>query len=348
MMALLIDLAERGWVPDVLVRAGIRQIIRGRLKEEYGDGESARIARVNQLMRELGESVVALETDRANQQHYEVPTAFFRLVLGEHMKYSACLFEPDDCSLDQAEQAMLATYAQRAELADGQSILDLGCGWGSFSLWAAQRYPGARVVAVSNSASQREFIESMAVQRGLTNLEVVTQDVNALEFESARFDRVVSVEMFEHVRNYRLLLERIARWLKPDGRLFVHLFCHRETAYPYSSEGDANWMGRYFFTGGLMPAVSTLAHFNDHMLIDRQWRVSGTHYQRTAKAWLDRLDGQREAARSALAVVYGPDVGRWFGRWRLFFMACEELFGYRGGTEWFVAHYRLQRRTTPE
>ncbi len=346
-MGLGIELAERGLLPDLLVRQGIRQIVRGRIRDEYRDGERSRLARIDALMQELAQSELALATQAANEQHYEVPTAFFRLVLGDHLKYSACLFEHANSTLDEAEAAMLLLYAERAELADGQEVLDLGCGWGSFTLWAAARYPGSRFTAVSNSASQRQFIEQTAAQHGLANIEVLTRDVNHLDFEGARFDRVVSIEMFEHMRNYRVLLERIARWLKTDGCLFVHIFCHRETAYPYETAGEDNWMGRHFFTGGLMPAIDTLAQFDQHLAIEAQWQVPGIHYQRTARAWLSRLDANRLRVRAVLAETYGNDVDRWVNRWRLFFMACEELFGYRAGTEWLVAHYRLRHRRLP-
>jgi len=242
-MSVVIDIAERGLVPDFLVRTGIRRLVRGRIADEYRGGEPARLARVNALLLELGSSELALETQAANAQHYEVATGFFQLVLGAHMKYSAALFEREDTSLDDAEAAMLALYAVRAGLVDGQQVLDLGCGWGSFTLWAAGKFPRSRFTAVSNSATQRQFIEETASQRGLLNVEVLTRDVNHLEFDPACFHRVVSIEMFEHMRNYQLLLARIARWMKPEGRVFVHIFCHRETAYPYATEGDDNWMG---------------------------------------------------------------------------------------------------------
>lgn len=343
-MGLGIDLAERGLVPDFLLRMAIRRIIRSRLADEYRDGEAARLARVKTLLEELSGSALALATRTANEQHYEVPTDFFRLVLGQHMKYSACLYDDPSRDLDEAEAAMLALYADRAELRDGQDVLDLGCGWGSFTLWAAIRYPGSQFTAVSNSGSQRQFIKTAARKRGLINVEVITCDVNALVFAADRFDRVVSIEMFEHMRNYKVLLERVARWLRPGGCLFVHIFCHRETAYPYETTGDGNWMAQHFFTGGLMPAIDTLAHFDQHLRIETQWRVPGHHYQHTARAWLNRLDTHRLRARAVLEATYGSDVDLWLNRWRMFFMACEELFGYAAGNEWLVAHLRLRHR----
>jgi cyclopropane-fatty-acyl-phospholipid synthase len=343
-MSALIDLAESGRVPDTFLRAGIRRLVAMRLQEESDTDPQLRDDNCRRLLAQLSSSRIALATDEANAQHYEVPAAFFRLVLGRHLKYSCGYWDDGAHTLDDAERAMLALYAERAELSDGQRVLDLGCGWGSFTLWAAQRYPDSAFTAVSNSAGQRIFIEEQARIRGLTNVRVLTADVNQLEFEE-RFDRVVSVEMFEHVRNYALLLQRIAGWLNDDGRLFVHIFCHRNLLYPFEAEGDANWMARYFFTGGLMPAADTLLFFQDDLRVRARWSVSGANYRKTARAWLDNLDRQRGAVVEALEPAYGAaDVQRWVQRWRMFFMACEELFGYRGGAEWLVCHYLFDKR----
>jgi cyclopropane-fatty-acyl-phospholipid synthase len=340
-MGLAHAIAERGYVPDFLVRREIRRLVRDRLRDERRGTPAARAARFAALIEALGRSPVALHTDAANAQHYEVPTEFFAQVLGRHLKYSACLWDDDTDDLDVAEANMLELYAARAQLSDGQRILDLGCGWGSFSLWAAHRYPAARFTAVSNSRTQRAFIEQQAKRHGLTNLTVVTADANALDFPAQSFDRVVSVEMFEHVRNYQALLERISRWLAADGKLFVHIFCHRQLMYPFETEGDDDWMGRHFFTGGLMPAANTLAHFQQHLHLDEHWALSGRHYQRTAAAWLARMDAKPREVRAALALAYGDDVDLWVQRWRFFFMACEEMFGYGDGDEWQVCHYLL-------
>jgi len=234
---------------------------------------------------------------------------------------------------------MLALTCQRARLADGQRILELGCGWGSLTLWMARRFPASTITAVSNSASQREWILARAAEDGLGNIEVLTRDVNALEFD-APFDRVVSVEMFEHVRNYRELMRNIAGWLAHDGLLFVHIFCHRSVMYPFETEGEGNWMGRHFFTGGLMPAADTLLYFQDELAIDRRWLIDGRHYARTARAWLENLDRNRDAAAAALVGQPREQLQRW----RMFFMACEELFAVRGGSEWMVAHFRFEPR----
>jgi len=339
-----IALAESGLLPDSLVRAGIRRLCAERLREEWRGGAERVGQRQVALLDSLRNSALALHTDLANAQHYELPPEFFQHCLGPRLKYSCCYFEQADTSLAQAEESMLTMYAERAELADGQDILELGCGWGSLTLWIAARYPHAHITAVSNSRLQREFILATAARRDLHNITILTRDVNQLELPAATFDRVVSVEMFEHVRNYATLMQHIATWLRAEGKLFVHIFCHRELAYPFEREGRDDWMGRYFFSGGLMPSEHTLLHFADHMIIERQWRISGTHYQRTANAWLRNQDAARDTLMPILASVYAADARRWWQRWRLFWMACAELFGYDHGNQWLVAHYRFHKR----
>ena len=342
----LLGLAERGWLPDAAIRLGIRRLCAQRLRECLAGGAAAQQARHQRMLGALGRMPLALHTEAANAQHYEVPAAFFEHCLGPQLKYSACLFEQPQASLAEAEEAMLALYAVRAGLEDGMDILELGCGWGSLTLWMAQRYPRARITAVSNSASQRAWIEARCRERGLHNVRVVTCDVNALELPPAAFDRCVSVEMFEHVRNHEALLGRIAGWLRADGRLFVHIFVHRLAAYVYDDHGEDNWMGRHFFTGGLMPAADTLLHLQRDLVLERRWLVDGTHYQRTAEAWLRNQDRERDALLPILAQAYGgPAQARlWFQRWRMFWMACAELFGYDGGQQWLVSHYRFAPR----
>ena len=340
----LIGLAERGFVPDRLLRLGIRRLCAQRLREESADGTTAAWARFRRVLDELRVSPVAIHTDAANAQHYELPPRFFELCLGKRLKYSSCYFPRGNESLDEAEEAMLTLYGERAQLADGQDILELGCGWGSLTLWMAQHFPQSRITAVSNSRPQREFIERRCRERGFENVRVITQDVNRLQLERGHFDRVVSVEMFEHMRNYETLLGRIASWLKPGGKLFVHIFCHRELMYPFETQGADNWMGRYFFTGGLMPSADTLLWFQRDLAIEQQWRLSGTHYEKTANAWLANQDAHRAQVLDILGVAYGKDAPRWHQRWRMFWMACAELFGYRGGNEWLVGHYLFARR----
>ncbi len=336
MIDLGLRLAEGGWLPLPTLRWGIRRLLRQRLSE-IDEASTAAFAA------QLRTSPVAIETDKANEQHYEVPAAFYELVLGPHRKYSAAYWPEGVKTLADAEQAALELVCERAQLTDGQDILELGCGWGSLSLFMARRFPNSRIVAVSNSHSQRAFITS----HGVPNLSVVTADVNTFSPDRT-FDRIVSVEMFEHVRNYQTLLERIARWLNPTGRLFVHVFCHRDYAYPFETEGSANWMGRHFFTGGVMPSVALIPSFDDDVSVEEQWFLDGTHYQRTAAAWRVNLELQREAVLELFDRVYGHgNAVRWFHRWRLFFLSCEELFGFRNGNEWGVAHYRFAPTAAP-
>jgi cyclopropane-fatty-acyl-phospholipid synthase len=337
-------LAESGFLPDFLLRLGIRRLCAQRLREEQAGGMEAAWARYGALIEALRQSPVAIHTEAANAQHYEVPPRFFELCLGRRLKYSSCYFPEGVSDLDAAEEAMLALYGERAELADGQDILELGCGWGSLTLWMAEHFPGARITAVSNSRPQRAFIEARCRERGFGNVSVITCDVNRLALDASSYDRCVSIEMFEHMRNYETLMGRIGGWLRPGGKLFVHIFCHRELMYPFETEGDSNWMGRYFFTGGLMPSADTLLWFQNRLRIERQWRLSGTHYQKTANAWLANQDRSREEVLKVLAEAYGEQAARlWHQRWRMFWMACAELFGFRDGREWLVGHYRFVR-----
>ncbi len=345
----MLDMVERGLIPDVLTRWGIRQLLLKRLAMHTQGGIEAQTLRFRELLDELRASPVAIETDAANQQHYEVAADFYEKTLGKHLKYSCALWSENCDSLDRAEQLMLQCYARRAGLAEGQQILELGCGWGSLTLWMARQFPGSRITAVSNSASQREFIMTRAAHEGLTNVEVITADVNEFDPPAPPYDRVISIEMFEHMRNYQTLLQRIRGWLKPDGLLFVHIFCHHRLMYPFETDAhdsdQGNWMGRYFFTGGLMPALDTLMHFQQHLLLKQFWAVDGRHYEKTANAWLQNLDANRADVIDICERVYGKGQGKlWCQRWRMFFMACAELFGYQQGSEWLVGHYLFQPR----
>jgi cyclopropane-fatty-acyl-phospholipid synthase len=339
-MVNLIELAESGFLPDRMIRYGIRRFLAKRLEGMPADATRA----TEHLARQLADSPLAVATNSANTQHYEVPVEFFEKVLGPRLKYSSCEFSTPSVSLAEAENAMLSLTCERAEIKDGMSILELGCGWGSLTLWIAERFPNCEITAVSNSASQREFIQSRARSLGLENVRVITADLRDFEILET-FDRVVSVEMFEHMRNYRLLFERVSSWLTPSGKAFVHVFCHRNTPYLFETEGASNWMGRHFFTGGTMPSEALFSHFNDNLAIEQQWKVEGLHYWRTCEVWLKNLDQHRAEILTRFREDTGAREAKTsLQRWRIFFMACAELFRYRGGNEWFVAHYLFQHK----
>jgi len=288
----------------------------------------------------MAASPIAVATDTANEQHYEVPSDLFRTFMGPHLKYSCGYWPTPETTLDEAESAMLELTCKRAGLADGMHILELGCGWGSLSLWMAQHYPNARITAVSNSRTQKKFIDA----RGFKNLEVITADMNDFSTDK-QFDRVVSVEMFEHMRNWHELLRRINGWLREEGRLFIHIFVHRELAYLFNDSGEVNWMAEHFFKEGMMPSEALLTLINNDMLVERHWRVNGRHYAKTLRAWLERIDRNNRDAMAILERNLGKEEARLqYGRWRIFFMACEELFGFKGGEEWYVAHYLMKKR----
>lgn len=340
-MTIGIELAERRLLPDPVIRIGIRRLLSRRLSEQArAEGDS-----VAAWIDAMGESPVALATCEANEQHYEVPAEFYEIVLGRHLKYSSAYWDEGTLRLDDAEHAMLELTAERAELEDGQQVLELGCGWGSLTLFMARRFPNSRILAVSNSRSQREWIEQRARSEGLGNLQILTADVNTLSLDRT-FDRVVSVEMFEHVRNWEALLQRLGGWLEPDGRIFLHFFAHRSFAYPFETEAEDDWMGRHFFTGGMMPVRDMLERLPTIPFeVDRRWEVNGTHYAKTAEAWLSNLDANEQKVRAILDRTYGEAKGRrMVQRWRIFFLACAELFGFAEGEEWLVTHARLRLR----
>jgi cyclopropane-fatty-acyl-phospholipid synthase len=341
-IARLIDTAEQLPVPDAVIRAAIWALCRCTARR-LARGDAATDAA---FARQMAAHAIAEHAAAANAQHYEVPAAFFARVLGPQRKYSSCFYRSADTTLQQAEADALRQTAQRAGLADGQRILELGCGWGSLSLWMAQEFPRARIVAVSNSQSQRAAIETQAASRGLRNLQVVTADMNAFEPQQT-FARIVSVEMFEHMMNWRALLTRARSWLEPDGRLFLHVFTHRAGAYLFDHANREDWIAQHFFTGGVMPSHRLIRQYDDLFEVAQEWRWSGTHYQRTALDWLANFDEHSEAIEAILRPVYGADTALWMRRWRWFFLATAGLFGYRDGLEWGVSHYLLKPQPLP-
>jgi len=343
-VSLALRIAESGIAPDRLIRAGIRGLLRQRLRDERRDSIDSLREHQRAFVASLRQSPMAVDTRAANEQHYEVPPEFFLHALGKRLKYSCCYYPEGNESLDQAEEIMLVLTCERAQVEDGMDLLELGCGWGSLTLWMAEHYPKARITAVSNSRPQREFILERCRERGLGNVTIITADMNHFTTD-LRFDRILSVEMFEHMRNCELLQRRIASWMRPEAKLFVHVFCHREYAYAFETEGPDDWMGRTFFTGGIMPSYDLLLCFQDAVVIEERWRLSGRHYQRTAEQWLRNMDRGRSQIMPVLETAYGnKDAAQWFQRWRIFFMACAELWGFRGGEEWLVAHYLFRRK----
>ena len=343
MIKVLINLAEKGFLPDLLIRLGIKRLCGQRLSETNTLGLEALENSHQQWIDLLTKSPVAIVPEKANEQHYEVPPQFFELVLGANLKYSSGYWSKEVFSLDESELEMLKITCERAGLVDGQDILELGCGWGSLTCFMAQKFPNSKITAVSNSKDQRNFIQQKNDKLNLQNIKVFTADMNDFSTDE-KFDRVISIEMFEHMRNYDELLKRIDGWLKQNGKLFVHIFSHKEVAYPFEDKGDGDWMAREFFSGGQMPSHRLLMSFPDRMKIEKDWRVSGTHYEKTSLAWLRKMDTNKIEVLELFKTTYGEkDASEWFQRWRIFFMSCEVLFGFNEGSEWGVSHYLFEK-----
>lgn len=343
-MNYLLSLVEKKIIPDPIIRFGIRQLCKQRLKEIHRYNPEKLFAKSSKFIKECHDlNKIAEATQEANQQHYELPTEFFKIVLGQHLKYSCSQFNDMTTSLTQAESKTLQLYAQRAQLNDNQKILDLGCGWGSMSLFMAQQYPNAQITAVSNSTSQKKHIESECKLRNINNITVITCDINQLSLNE-KFDRIISIEMLEHVKNHKKLFANIASWLTPNGLLFIHIFSHLLAAYPFTINDESDWMAKYFFTGGVMPANHQFLYYQEQLTIQDHWVLNGSHYEKTANAWLKNLDSNTNTILKLFMPVYGKDSQLWLQRWRLFFMACAELFGYKQGNEWIVSHYLFKPR----
>jgi cyclopropane-fatty-acyl-phospholipid synthase len=343
-----LKLAENGMLPDSMVRAGIRKLSATRLDEIAAQDCETGMAQLTQFVQAMNQANIAEVPELANAQHYEVPAAFFHYCLGKHRKYSSCFWMPETKTLDEAEVLALNQTCENADLKDGQTVLELGCGWGSLSLWMAEKYPNSTITGVSNSHSQREYILNTAKSRGLTNLHIITADMNQFQ-APATYDRVVSVEMFEHMRNWQVLYGKVASWLKPNGKFFKHIFVHRNTPYLFEVQSDDdqsnNWMSQFFFSGGMMPSDDLPLHFQDNMKLLERWRWNGTHYAKTANAWLVNMDANHDAITPILTSTYGAENAEmWRQRWRIFYMACAELFGYKNGQEWWVTHYLFEKR----
>ena len=343
MISKLIELAEKGIIPDYFIRQGIVRNCENRLNNENVSNTEKVSTKKQSWIQQMKESPIALVPEKANEQHYEVPPAFFENVLGKHLKYSSGYWPDGVNSLDESEESMLELSFKRAQLVDGDSILELGCGWGSLTCYMASKLPNSKITAVSNSKDQKEHILNRCKNQGLDNIEVITADMNDFETEN-KYDRVVSIEMFEHMRNYKKLLSKISSWLHDDGKLFIHIFTHQSVVYPFENQGEADWMAREFFSGGMMPSHDLLLHFQDDLIIDDVWSMSGTHYEKTSLAWVNKMDANKDSIMKIFLKTYGDDAKLWFQRWRIFFMSCEKLFGYNNGSEWGVSHYRFSKR----
>eukprot|EP00178_Gracilaria_changii_P010350 TRINITY_DN300_c0_g1_i1.p1 TRINITY_DN300_c0_g1~~TRINITY_DN300_c0_g1_i1.p1 ORF type:complete len:350 (+),score=60.18 TRINITY_DN300_c0_g1_i1:303-1352(+) len=347
MMKIAEALMERNAAPDWITRIGIRKLLAERLVEESSATIEEEMRHKMEMVQSLGSNEIAIKQEKANEQHYEVPTELFEYTLGKRMKYSSCYYESADASLNAAEESMLRLYCQRAGLKDGMSVLDLGCGWGSLTLYIAENYPKCKIRGLSNSWTQRKFIEEEARKKGFKNVTITTADISKIDRVEgcSTFDMIFSIEMFEHMKNYGDLLKKMSSWMHKDSKLFIHIFCHIKYIYNFETEGATNWMGRYFFTGGTMASDDVLNYFQDHVKVVERWRVDGRHYAQTSEHWLQNFDRNIEKIRPILRSTYGEEATKWEAYWRTFYLAVAELFGYNNGQEWHVAHYLMAKRS---
>ncbi|MFH0736416.1 MAG: cyclopropane-fatty-acyl-phospholipid synthase family protein [bacterium] len=337
------NILTKNLFPDFVLRFGIRRLLTERLKNEKKENIEEQQASLMNLISQLRKSPIAVNTPEANEQHYEVPTEFFKTVLGKNLKYSSGYWKNNSTSLDQAETDMLELTCQRANLKNNEEILELGCGWGSLTLYMAKKFPQSKITAVSNSKTQKIYIDNEALKRNLNNINIITVDINQFKSET-KFDRIVSVEMFEHMRNYSELFRKVKDLLKPEGELFIHIFTHKEYSYLFEVQSETDWMAKYFFTGGIMPSNHLMFYFTDGFKTLNHWIVAGTHYEKTANAWLKNMDNNKEMILSLFEKTYGREnTTKWWVYWRVFFMSCAELWGYKNGEEWFVSHYLFKR-----
>ncbi len=343
-MKLLTKLFEQNLLPDFVIRSYIRKLCYDRLRQENKGTSEKQAAHFKDLLQKISTGPIAVDTIKANEQHYELPTTFFQLALGKNLKYSSCFWDSSTKNLDEAEDKMLSLYCERAEIKDGHKILELGCGWGSLSLYIAKKFPNSSITAVSNSKTQKIFIDQQAIERGIKNLTVITANINEFTINET-FDRIVSIEMFEHMRNYKALFQKVAGLMKPDAKLFVHIFCHKEYSYLFEVIDETDWMAKYFFSGGIMPGKNLFHEFSDHIQITKQWDVDGTHYEKTSLAWLQNMDKHKKEIMPIMESTYGKENAvKWWAYWRVFFMSCEELFGLKNGQEWLVGHYLFEKK----
>ncbi len=338
----LLTAIEKGWIPDPIIRLGIRKLIQQRIQEDIPQTVDRAQAKTWEHVQALKNSAIAIETKKANEQHYELPPEFFKLCLGNRRKYSACVWTDTTQDLNQAEINSLEQIVERLQVQDGHKILELGCGWGSLTLFMAEKFPKSPITAVSNSAPQRLHIQSECQKRGLTNVNIITADINQLKLAES-FDRVVSIEMFEHMRNYQALFEKVSSWMNSGALLFIHIFTHKSVPYFFETDGDHNWMGRYFFSGGQMPSNDLLLYFAAGLEPVGHWTLDGTHYAKTSEAWLVNMDRNRAEILKIFATTYPGQVTLWWNRWRIFYLSVAELFNYRNGQEWCVTHHLFKK-----